>query len=337
MSKTEKLFTATAYVEWLKEQARLKRPYWFGTYYLECTQKLLDSKSRQNPQHYTDSRMARYKADIAAGQICGDCLGGAVKGAAWSDLGKHKTVYASNGVPDKRADGMYEWCRKQGAECGSISTIPLDCPGVAVRFSGHVGVYVGNGKVVEWRGFNYGCVTTRVFDRPWTHWYALPWVDYDQQDISVPDTLGERTLRKGMKGEDVKALQEALLSIGLTLPQYGADGDYGSETERAVRALQQRAHITENGVYDARTHEALMQLLAERDDEDDTDAGRLVRVRVTGASVNVRAGAGTQFKILTVVHRGDVFNSVGRAANGWYAIRLSSGDGWISPKYTEEV
>lgn len=281
--------------------------------------------------------MPRYRADIAAGQICGDCLGGAVKGAAWSDLGKHKTVYASNGVPDKSADGMFEWCRKQGADSGSIATIPLDTAGVAVRFAGHVGVYVGDGKVVEWRGFAYGCVTTNLFDRPWTHWYALPWVDYEKAEISVPDTLGERTLKRGMKGEDVKAMQEALLAAGFRLERYGADGDFGAETEKAVRALQQRAQITENGVYNPQTHEALMRMLAELDGEDDTTGGVIARVRITGTSVNVRAGAGTQYKILTVVHKGDTFEAIAKATNGWYAIRMSDGDGWISHKYIEEV
>ncbi|MBQ1779991.1 MAG: hypothetical protein II001_00980 [Bacteroidales bacterium] len=103
--------------------------------------------------------MYRYEADIRNEQICGDCVGGAIKGAAWTDLGQHKVIYASNGVPDRSADGMFKYCKSIGAEYGNISTIP-DRPGIAVRMAGHVGVYVGNGYVVEWRGFKYGCVKT---------------------------------------------------------------------------------------------------------------------------------------------------------------------------------
>jgi peptidoglycan hydrolase-like protein with peptidoglycan-binding domain len=43
-------------------------------------------------------------------------------------------------------------------------------------------------------------------------------------------------LKKGSKGEKVKELQRALLSIDpAALPKYGVDGDFGSETEAAVQ------------------------------------------------------------------------------------------------------
>ena len=45
-------------------------------------------------------------------------------------------------------------------------------------------------------------------------------------------------LRKGSKGENVKDLQELILKINnKLLPRYGADGDFGSETEAAVVSL----------------------------------------------------------------------------------------------------
>lgn len=40
----------------------------------------------------------------------------------------------------------------------------------------------------------------------------------------------------GTKGEDVRAFQSNLLILGYTLPKYGADGSYGSETETAAKA-----------------------------------------------------------------------------------------------------
>lgn len=44
-------------------------------------------------------------------------------------------------------------------------------------------------------------------------------------------------LRHGSHGDDVKALQEMLTAAGFRVP---ATGVYGSMTERAVRAYQQR-------------------------------------------------------------------------------------------------
>ena len=47
---------------------------------------------------------------------------------------------------------------------------------------GHAGVYIGNGWAIEERGFNYGCVKTRVADRPWKKWYRLPGLTYLSAD-----------------------------------------------------------------------------------------------------------------------------------------------------------
>lgn len=44
------------------------------------------------------------------------------------------------------------------------------------------------------------------------------------------------TLRKGSKGEPVRALQALLILRGQKLTAYGTDGDFGNETEIALRA-----------------------------------------------------------------------------------------------------
>ena len=337
-----KIYPADRYVAWLKAQAAARRPYWYGTTYVPCTEALLRSKSKQYPSHYGASRMARYRADIAANQTCGDCVGGAIKGAAWSELGAHKAQYASNGVPDTSADGMFAFCKRQGADWGAISTLP-ERPGVALRRSGHVGVYIGGGQAVEWRGFNYGCVITRLRDRDWTHWYELPWVEYGAEagggEADAPTTmlLGARLLKKGCRGEDVRQLQLALNGLGFDCGD--ADGVFGAKTETALRAMQTVSAIEVDGQYGDESHAALMSLLAgvDADADEEPAATAAGRIRITGGSVYVRAGAGTNHRILTVAHRGDELAYTARADNGWYAVRLADGDGWVSGKYAEVV
>ena len=46
-------------------------------------------------------------------------------------------------------------------------------------------------------------------------------------------------LKKGNRGKEVRELQEKLLSLGYELPRYGADGDFGKETESAVDQFKQ--------------------------------------------------------------------------------------------------
>jgi hypothetical protein len=49
---------------------------------------------------------------------------------------------------------------------------------------------------------------------------------------------GTRELQKGSVGGAVKKIQQALIDAGFPLPKFGADGQFGSETEGAVRDFQ---------------------------------------------------------------------------------------------------
>ena len=183
--------------------------------------------------------------------------------------------YGGHGCPDKSANGMFSYAKSKGCAWGTMDTLP-EVPGIALRFDGHVGVYIGGGYAVEERGFNYGCVKTKVSSRKWTHWYQLPFVDYGDAvftggGAAKPDTpaseytLGTRTLKKGSKGTDVKGLQEFLLQLGYNLPRYGADGDFGGETETALKLFQARSGLAQDGVYGGDTHKALMDAVADHD------------------------------------------------------------------------
>ena len=335
----EKVFTAAEHAKWLREQAERKRPYWYGVYHLPCTEKLLEKKKRQYPAHYGEARMARYREDIAAEQIAGDCVNGAIKGAVWGELGAREPIYGSHGCPDKSADGMFEFCRKQGMEWGAMDTMP-DEPGVAVRMAGHVGVYVGGGEVVEWRGFAHGCVITKLSARRWLHWYRLPWTEYGEgrkEEAAAQGALGGRLLKKGRKGEDVRTLQELLMGLGYVLPEWGADGEFGSETERAVRAFQAANGLDIDGEYGAESHRMMMALTAERDEEDEDEPEEATRreIEVTGNTVYVRSGAGQEYEILTIVRKGMRLEWSATAENGWHAVKTGGMSGWIGPKYTK--
>ena len=161
--------TASGLVEFAKSY--VGNPYWYGTYVQPCTQGLLNSRMKRFPTHYTPSRMARYQDDIAKKKTCSDCAG-LIKGYGWSDA-NGVVKYATNGVPDLNADGMFAAAKKKGV----ISTMP-EIPGLVVRSPGHLGVYIGNGEVVEARGFNYGIVITKLAGRKWTHWMEVPWINY---------------------------------------------------------------------------------------------------------------------------------------------------------------
>ena len=99
---------------------------------------------------------------------------GLIKGYGWLNAVTMEIQYGSNDMPDVGADGMYYNAGRKG----SIETMP-DTPGLAVWKSGHIGVYIGSGEVIEAMDTRYGVVKTKLQGRGWTHWLEVPGIKYD--------------------------------------------------------------------------------------------------------------------------------------------------------------
>src|SRR5262249_9210839 len=67
---------------------------------------------------------------------------------------------------------------------------------------------------------------------------------------------GKGVLKKGAQGEGVKALQSALISLGVDVPG-GADGIFGAGREAAVRAMQATMGQKADGIVGSGTLKAL--------------------------------------------------------------------------------
>ena len=50
-------------------------PYWYGTVVYKCTEDRLVAKAKQYPEHYSSSRMSKYRKAIQKKQVCMDCVG----------------------------------------------------------------------------------------------------------------------------------------------------------------------------------------------------------------------------------------------------------------------
>lgn len=336
----------------------LGQPYWYGTCVYKCTEGLRSRKAQQYPSSYADSRTARYKQDSAAHRVCADCVGGC-KGYAWTNggqgvlesIGTSKTYaskYGGYGCPDKSAGGMFTYAKSKGMDWGTIGTLP-EIVGLALHKDGHVGYYVGGGYAVEWKGFSYGCVKTKVAGRGWTHWYMLPFINYGENTgLTTPPTidvtLGSRLLKKSMSGADVKALQELLIQLDYALPKYGADGKFGAETETAVKAFQKAEGLVADGKYGDKTHAALMDAVADDDeaskDEPPTegesgDNAKRVVIVSEGSKVNIRVGNASGYSRISSVAPGTTFEYVATAENGWHAVVVGAKVGWVSGDYSK--
>ena len=149
-------------------KAQLGRPYWYGTFGQQATAYILRYNSKRFPQYYKDND---FESQI--GMKVHDCIG-LIKGYFWSkDADDMKPIYLK-GFPDVSADVQYDRSKKKG---NSIATLP-EVPGVLVFMKGHVGVYMGDGKVIEARGHKFGVVVTELGDRPWVKWAYVDELEY---------------------------------------------------------------------------------------------------------------------------------------------------------------
>lgn len=71
-------------------------------------------------------------------------------------------------------------------------------------------------------------------------------------------------LKKGTKGAEVKKLQRNLIKLGYNLPKYGADGDFGNETKKAVRKFQRDHDLKVDGLAGPNTLGKINELLNEK-------------------------------------------------------------------------
>lgn len=160
---------------------------------------------------------------------------------------------------------MYtKYCEKNGTLKKGKRTDKAELkPGTAVfvwngsRYS-HVGLYVGEGIVIEAMSTINGVTTSKVTAGKWTHWGELKGVDFsDAPKDNPPAEPDDPVLRRGNKGEDVKKLQKLLLEKGYSVGSCGVDGDFGSATQAAVKAFQKANKLTVDGVVGAKTWAAL--------------------------------------------------------------------------------
>ena len=115
----------------------------------------------------------------------------------------------------------------------------------------HIGLYAGNGKVIEARGTKTGVIESDLSE--WDEWGKLKAVDYSgvQADVLVINTFD--TLRQGDKGPMVEQLQELLLTAGYAVGDKGADGVYGKATKTAVEQFQRDHGLTADGIAGKKT------------------------------------------------------------------------------------
>ena len=127
----------------------------------------------------------------------------------------------------------------------------------------HVGLYIGDGLVIEAAGARQGVISGKVTDSKWTNWGELKGVDYsgtapEPAPAPDPEPAKRPTIRKGNRNQYVKELQTDLDRLGYNLGICGIDGDFGTATEKAVKEFQRDHGLSQDGICGPKTWAALI-------------------------------------------------------------------------------
>lgn len=153
-----------------------------------------------------------------------------------------------------------------------------------------------------------------------------------EEIVSIAYKLGDRILRNGMDGEDVKELQTMLITLDYDCGVWGADGEFGDATEQAVEQFQYAHGCAVDGEVGPETLAALEKAM-EAAEAPVADARY---VQIVNGNCYVRTAPNTDGKKLGVAHRGDILDYQGvQSADGWHLVVYNGQNGWVSGKYSE--
>jgi len=204
-------------------------PYWYCSQGQRPTNEWLDSRIKAAPKMWTQARIAKARGEAGRYARCFDCVG-LIKGYLWIQPDGSLKMSAKQ---DKTADGMRAASNPQ-----PISTLP-EIPGVLVFCSGHVGVYIGNGRVIEAYGFK------NVANRPlsaqkWTTWGKCPFILY-------PTAPAQQKPAQRPTGGDTGVLEIDAIADEVILGKWGVGDDRKKRLAAAgydAAAVQARVNET---------------------------------------------------------------------------------------------
>lgn len=158
------------FIEILQKACDSKTAYMWGTYGSTITESLIDKKAKQYPTRYSDNRKSLLNNYVGKGYYAFDCVG-LIKGILW---GWPTVKYGSNSVPDTTASGLKKYSTGVTTDFSNIEA------GELLWAPGHIGVYIGNGEVIEatLRGNLDGVVKTKLTDYSWVEHGKIKFVDY---------------------------------------------------------------------------------------------------------------------------------------------------------------
>lgn len=124
-------------------------------------------------------------------------------------------------------------------------------------------------------------------------------------------------LMVGDSGEAVKAMQTMLIACGYSCGSYGADGEFGSATESALKKFQKAKGLDVDGYYGPKSKEALTKAYLEKQGG---DATKDVIYYVQAGAFKTKANAENRVKAL----KAQGFSAIIKYLDGAYKVQAGA-------------
>lgn len=120
--------------------------------------------------------------------------------------------------------------------------------GIADKFLGDGALY---GEIMDANGLKHDLLTVGMV-------LTIPGEEETTTEEAAWIQVQLPVLKTGDAGHSVAALQTLLIARDIALPEYGADGEFGAETEEGLLTYQRQQGLTENGTADRDTWKSLL-------------------------------------------------------------------------------
>lgn len=273
-----------------------------------------------------------------------------------TDTGKRKKIadcmraaYVSAfiGYDQYQRDTLYDAVKDKGFDVNTLEkAVETDCSALVRVCVSFAGIYCPNFRTTNQASV---LVNTGFFKKLTTSKYIHSPDYLKEGDILVSSKQGHTVvvlndgakaakdaetndlMRGDMDSAEVKAMQKDLIALGYNLGAYGADGDFGEATEKAVKAFQHDHSLTESGVYDKATREkvnALLNVPVIAPEESNA-------LTVKDGTWNVRTGPGTGYPTAEIVKGGDKLTPI--ELGNWQPILRDNQIMYISKNAIKEI